>query len=121
MALLLDTHVLIWLYHDPARISRDARDAIDRNRSITVSVVSGWEYELKRQWHQEMVPFSELIAGSGFETQGLPFACHGYAHSLPSLHADPFDRMLVAYALVSGAVLVTSDHILHRYPVETLW
>ena len=121
MALLLDTHVLIWLYHDPARISRDARDAIDRNRSIAVSVASGWEYELKRQRHPQMVPFSELIAGSGFDPLDLPFECHRYAHSLPPLHSDPFDRMLMAHALVSGFVLVTSDQTLHRYPVEALW
>lgn len=123
MSLLLDTHVLIWLYHDPGKISSRVRDAVGQGGRIVVSVVSGWEYELKRLRRERsvMVSFSELIAGSGFETQGLPFECHAYAQSLPPVHADPFDRMLIAHALVSGAKLVTSDEAIHRYPVETLW
>ena len=57
----------------------------------------------------------------GAETVGFDFPLHAYAESLPLIHRDPFDRMLIAQALHHDMTLVTSDETIRRYPVRTLW
>jgi len=123
MGLLLDTHIILWLRSDPDRIPDHIHEEIRRTERVSISVVSAWEHELKRAKHPKELPFSflELIAGSGFQTLDFPFDCHLHAYSLPPIHRDPFDRMLVAHALSCGLVLVTADTVVSRYPVKTLW
>jgi len=51
----------------------------------------------------------------------LPFDIYRYSSSLPPIHSDPVDRMLVAQALRDDMVLVSRDGLIHRYPVRALW
>lgn len=122
MRLLLDTHVLVWLRRN-GPISLTARARLAEATHLFASVVSGWEYEIKRsKGHPDFSePFAELLNGSTIEP--LPLAMNvlpAYA-DLPSIHRDPFDRMLVAQAISDGLTLVTSDSQVRCYPVETLW
>ena len=123
MPLLLDTHVAIWLYSEPDRVSPSVRDQIGVERDVRISVISAWEFGQKRKKFPEMFPvsFEDIIAGSGFTKTDFPFSCHLYAEDLPPIHGDPFDRMLVAHALVTGAAIVTADRNIPQYPVATIW
>ena len=121
MRLLLDTHVLIWLYNEPAKVPVSVREQVAASGTIYVSAASAWEYENKRRRHSRMVPFLDVLAAVDFEPRDFPFDCHGHASALAPIHSDPFDRMLIAHAAVLGATLVTGDKTIRRYPVETLW
>lgn len=123
MKLLLDTHILIWLRLEPGKLPKRVETGILEADRIGASVVSGWEYGMKRRRRPAELPlsFEELLATLSVERLVLDLACHSYAESLPPIHADPFDRMLVAQALHGGWVLATGDATVRRYPVETVW
>lgn len=91
--------------------------------SFAASVVSGWEYGIMRARYRAPVPLSweQLIGEWPVERLGLDWQCHNYAETLPPIHSDPFDRMLIAQSLHHGFTLVTADERIRRYPVPTLW
>jgi len=121
--LLLDTHVLIWLGSAPDLVPTNVRQAVAVSDETFVSVVSAWEYGVKRlKFPNEFCePFEILVAGLGHVPLDLPFECHRYSESLPPIHRDPFDRMLIAQALHLDLTLVSADETIRRYPVPTLW
>lgn len=123
MKLLLDTHAVLWWLEDRANLSETARDAIADPANIAfVSAVSAWEIAIKRSLGKLDAPgnFVEAIELCGF--QSLPITLkHGLAtESLPSHHRDPFDRMLIAQAIVENATLVTRDPLIRQYGVATI-
>jgi PIN domain nuclease of toxin-antitoxin system len=120
--LLLDTHVLIWLANRPGQVPEAVRCGLAEAEEVFASVISAWEYGLKRQIYPADFPhsFGDLVRDMA-EPLDFAFACHVHAERLPPIHKDPFDRMLVAQALHHGLILVTQDDKLRRYPVETLW
>lgn len=125
MKLLLDTHVVIWLALERQRIPAAVVDALASAETILISIASAWEYEIKRKRMQGAgefdLPFATLIDGIPADPLGLDFNVHPYASALPAIHADPFDRMLIAQALHHDLTLVTCDEAIRRYPVPTLW
>ena len=128
MKLLLDTHAFFWWSIEPERIPDRVLEACeDGTNDIILSVVSILEMEIKThlgRMELEM-PLEELVRLHQTENdlQVLPLeAAHVYAlRGLPSLHRDPFDRLLVAQALVEGARIVSSDSVIADYPAEVLW
>lgn len=124
MPLLLDTHAFIWIARGGSQLSLRVAEAVSApNETVYVSVLTRWEIALKegRRNFSFGEDFDHAVARSGFEPLDLGFDVPALLQSLPALHGDPFDRMLVAQALSIGATLVTRDAMLRRYPVETLW
>jgi PIN domain nuclease of toxin-antitoxin system len=119
--LLLDTHVLIW-WDEGARLAAGARDAIRDAEQVYVSAVSGWEIAIKTALGR-LAPLrtvEDAIADSGFEELPVRLRhAHGLAR-LPLHHRDPFDRMLVAQAIVDGLTIVTRDAAFASYDAEVL-
>ena len=121
--LLLDTHALLWALESPNVLSLAAQEAVaDPRNEVLVSAASVWEISIKHALNKLRVP-PNLIASIG--TVGfreLPItAFHAeQAGSLPLLHTDPFDRMLVAQAQAEGLILVTRDANIPRYGIRTL-
>jgi PIN domain nuclease of toxin-antitoxin system len=126
--LLLDTHVLLWSVSDPDRIASAARAQIEDASNVRLlSAASAWEIATKhalgklplRESPQEFL----LHASADLVAEELTItARHAVlAASLPNHHRDPFDRLLVAQAMVEGATLVTADHLLPAYGVPLLW
>lgn len=118
MRLLLDTHVLIW-WDEGARLSPGAGAAIREADQVYVSAVTGWEVAIKTALGrlQTSRTVTEAILETGFEE--LPVRLR-HAQTLARLeahHRDPFDRMLVAQALVEGLTLVTRDRAFAAYQV----
>ena len=124
MRLLLDTHAVIWWMADAPELSDRARSAIaDRSNEVMVSIASLWEIVIKRALGKlefpEDVETTLTVEGFGLVSVGLG---HLRAlENLPALHRDPFDRMLVAQALVDGFVMVIGDPTVARYGAPILW
>jgi PIN domain nuclease of toxin-antitoxin system len=128
MTLLLDTHAFLWsLIVDP-RLSKTARDEIERtSNDVLVSAASFWEISIKYGQGKmplpdvpdRYLPAQRIIAGFDLLSIEEPEAC--LVHGLPPHHRDPFDRLLVAQANCYGLVIVTNDPLIQRYSVRTLW
>lgn len=124
MRLLLDTHALIWALEDNPQLSVRAREAIqDPGNEVLVSSVSAVEIAIKKSIGKLRAPpgLSEVIAEAGFTQVTLGFAEAATLETLPWHHNDPFDRLLVATALVSGVPIVTRDPEIARYQVQIVW
>src|SRR5205823_2494241 len=116
--LLLDTHVLIW-WDEGARMSRAAQSAIAQAEQVYVSAASGWEIAIKTALGR-LKPtrtVSDAIDESGFEELPVRLRHAAALVTLPPHHRDPFDRMLVAQALVDGLTIVTRDSAFRAYEV----
>jgi PIN domain nuclease of toxin-antitoxin system len=124
MTFLLDTHVLVWWADDDARLSQAVNEVLDDPvNELAVSVIAAWEF----QWLQmrrriaTTVPIDEIINELGLEKLPFDFSLHRFSASLPPIHGDPMDRMMIAQALRNDLVFVTSDQDIHKYPLKTLW
>ena len=123
MRCLLDTHVLLWWLGDDPALSKPARDAIaDGANEVFVSAATIWEIVIKVALNKLTVPadFSQVLAREPFEPLAITGE-HAFAVGrLPEHHRDPFDRMLIAQAMVEGMTLVSHDVALKRYGVPVL-
>jgi len=123
LKLLLDTHTMIWVFSAPDRLSAQARNAISAGENeVFVSVISPWEVAIKRSKKQFRAPddLGDAVEAHSFQLLPVLLRHTEAIDSLPGHHGDPFDRMLVAQAIVDGLTLVTSDRALRRYPAATL-
>jgi PIN domain nuclease of toxin-antitoxin system len=122
--LMLDTHALIWALEGSPRLSKAARKAIETSANeVLVSAASAWEIAIKKSMGRLSVPddLIEAVDEAGFVRRPLGFEAAQQLELLPNHHDDPFDRMLIAHALVEHCTLVTKDEQIARYPVTTLW
>ena len=123
MRILLDTHILLWWLDDDARLATTLRKAIlDGSNEILVSSITVAEIEIKKALGKLNVPreLLTLLDEAGFRTLPLSAAHAQQLRDLPPHHADPFDRMLVAQAIVEQVPLATADTRLSAYEVELI-
>jgi PIN domain nuclease of toxin-antitoxin system len=119
--LLLDTHVALWAITDHPRLSGSARELILAPRTVVwVSAVSVWEVAIKHGLGRGDMPVSGQAALHYFRQAGYRFLAVEPEHAaavenLPAHHQDPFDRLLVAQALVEPMRLMTHDATVARY------
>ena len=120
--ILADTHVLVWLTQRNRRLPASAHDAL-LDSAFAVSVVTAYEYsDLQMRGRlRDAPPFDVLSLGLDFTLLPLPLDVWRFAKSLPDIHRDPVDRMLVAHAIAIDATLATNDAKMRAYPVKTLW
>ncbi len=122
MKLLLDTHLVLWAAGDPQRLSKQARILIDNpDNELLFSAASLWEVAIKRGLGREDFKVDARLLRRGLLDNGyseLPIISdHVVAtESLPLIHKDPFDRILVAQATVEGVLLLTIDSLVSQYP-----
>mgnify|MGYP000963482381 CR=1 FL=1 len=128
MRLLLDTHALLWWLGDDHKLPRRAYDAIaDPANEILVSPVSAFEIATKSALGK--LPEADGVAADlrpwlssqGFGILPLDLAVATRAGFLPGPHRDPFDRLLIAQALVADLTLVSNERIFDVYGVRRLW
>ncbi|GMV88749.1 MAG: hypothetical protein AMXMBFR81_16800 [Chthonomonas sp.] len=124
---LLDTSCLVRAATGQFLPPSVERVLADRSNELFLSPVSIWELELKVQLGKLVVgiPVREavqrMIAVLGLQVVDLDMASAFRSATLPLLHRDPFDRMLICQAIEHGCTLVTSDTMMRSYPVRTLW
>jgi PIN domain nuclease of toxin-antitoxin system len=121
--LLLDTHTLLWWLSKDPTLGPEAADAIrDGSSLVAVSAASAWEISIKRAIGRLESPADLEVQLANHRFTPLPVTIpHAVrAGELPPLHADPFDRMLVAQAELEGLTVVTRDENIPRYGISTL-
>jgi PIN domain nuclease of toxin-antitoxin system len=121
--LLLDTHAVLWWQSEDRRLPKAARQAIATADIVWVSAASGWEVAIKTALGRLRLaePFAVTVAADDLTELPVTLAHAAQLEALPPLHSDPFDRLLVAQALVEGATLVSKDEPLGAYGVPMLW
>ncbi|MBA8899270.1 type II toxin-antitoxin system VapC family toxin [Phyllobacterium sp. P30BS-XVII] len=122
MKLLLDTHLLLWAAGSPEKLTPGARAAIENPlNELLFSSASLWEIAIKRGLDRVNFQIDARVLRRGLLDNGyqeLPITSeHAVSiESLPPIHKDPFDRILIAQATVEGITLLTADTIVARYP-----
>jgi PIN domain nuclease of toxin-antitoxin system len=122
MKLLLDTHVLLWAAGQPRRLSAVARELVrNPENELFFSAASLWEVVIKSTLDRNDFKVDARLLRRGLLDNGygeLPIHSeHVVAiDSLPAIHKDPFDRILIAQANVEGITLLTADPLVARYP-----
>ena len=126
--MLLDTHAFLWWLAGSDRLSEAARRAIgDDANTIFVSAASAWEITTKHrigklaQAEAVALDVTASIAGQGFEELTITVGDAERAGRLPGPHRDPFDRVLIAQALVRDLAVVSVDPVFDGYGVHRLW
>jgi PIN domain nuclease of toxin-antitoxin system len=121
MRLLLDTHLLLWAAGEPDRLSTVARKLIkDAANELMFSAASFWEIAIKRGLGRRDFQVDPRLLRRGLLDNRYSELLIGSDHAvaidgLPRLHKDPFDRILVAQAMVEGITLLTVDPLVAQY------
>lgn len=122
MKLLLDTHLLLWAAGEPEKLPPEAVAAIENpDNELLFSAASLWEVSIKRGLGRADFTVDPRLLRRGLIDNGyieLPISGeHAVAvDSLPAIHKDPFDRILVAQSIVEGITLLTADDLVAQYP-----
>ena len=121
--LLLDTHVLLWWLSDDPQLGESSRQTIINPRNqVYVSAASTWEISIKKSIGKLTAPddMDAIVESEGFEKLPITLFHGDQAGSLPELHKDPFDRMLIAQAQSEGLVIVTNDEKITQYNIRIM-
>lgn len=127
MRILLDSHVFVWVKCAPENLSDEARAAIiNPANDVFVSLASAWELWLKHSRNpvagiafvldRGAPAFADAVRESGIVLLEISLEHAATAAKLPPIHRDPFDRMLIAQAIVEKFTIVTADPAFKRYP-----
>jgi PIN domain nuclease of toxin-antitoxin system len=118
MRLLLDTHIFLWAVTGSPRLTASTRSLITEARVVHVSAVSIWEVAIKASLGKidaDAAALAAAIGPSGFTDLPVTAAHAAGVARLPPVHADPFDRLLIAQALAEPLRLLTADSLLAGY------
>ena len=120
MRLLLDTHIALWAVYKPERLSEKARQLLTgENVEVFVSAASIWEIAIKNNRYPGQLPtVAEACAdftAAGFQDLPIHKQVMPVLESLPNLHSDPFDRLLIATAFFEPMHLLTQDIKIAEY------
>ena len=127
MKYLLDTHTAIWALGNKTKLSETVKTIIDDvSISLCVSRISAWELAIKisigkLNFVGGSAFFLEKMRHNGVELLDIEGSHIEYLETMPFIHRDPFDRMLVAVAKAEGMIILTADENIHKYDVPSVW
>ena len=122
MDLILDTHLLLWAATAPARLPQGMAEVIeDEANTLHASVASLWEITIKAGLRRpgfilDPRVFRTQLAAAGYRELAITADHALVVATLPPLHKDPFDRILVGQSIAEGITLLTADPVVARYP-----
>ena len=121
--LLLDTHIFLWWRAAPSRLVPKVQNSIATADVVFISAATAWEAGIKASLGRLELPdtIEAGVLASGFEKLLITFSHAERAAGLPPHHRDPFDRMLVAQALLEGMTLVSNEKALDPLGATRLW
>lgn len=123
---LLDTHTLLWFLHGSPNIPQKVLNIISTEEWIYVSIVSFWEIAIKKSIGKLKVAYSIRKMEALCNEKDISLL-HITSHhldtldSLPDIHNDPFDRLLISQAMSENLSIITKDGVIPQYPVHTVW
>ncbi len=128
MKILVDTCTFLWIVSESPRLSKTATAVfLDRNNERYLSTASAWEIGIKHAAGRLPLPerpdifIPKIREASGIASLDIDEESALLAGRLPGPHSDPFDRMLVAQAIVHGMTILTPDQEIEQYAVRVLW
>ena len=126
MKYLLDTNALLFVFSAPSKLSVRARRIVRGELDLSVSVVSFWVIAIKQsigklQFNMTIPNLESLCIGRNIQILSLGSTAIERIKALPTIHGDPFDRLIVAQAQMEDMTIVTCDKIMPQYPVKTVW
>ena len=127
MRYLLDTHVAIWHLEDSPHLPSSTKRIIDGNVGrLCLCSVSLWEIAIKVNLGKLKLrfPFEEFlekVRNSDIKLLQIRDEYLKRLSDLPSIHKDPFDRLLIATALTENLTIITADENIHKYDVQWIW
>lgn len=124
---LIDSHIFFWAIDAPERLLASERTVLENpTEDISVSVATFWELSIKAAKGALLLSpgkppvgndyFARQARIAGFAILSIDPPEAEYVRRLPRIHGDPFDRLLIAQALLSGRTIMTRDAIFSRYP-----
>ncbi|MDQ3537490.1 MAG: type II toxin-antitoxin system VapC family toxin [Actinomycetota bacterium] len=127
MRVLLDTHVWLWLQASPQRLDAKARELVqDTRNELLLSAASAWEIAIKYALGRLALPepppsyVPDRMASSGVGGLAVEAGHALHVATLPALHRDPFDRLLVAQSQLESIPIMTADSAIARYDVAVV-
>jgi len=127
MKLLLDTHIFLWYISGDHHLPKSLKDIIqDSANEVYLSVVSLWESIVKYRLGKLPLPLSPgkylplQRERHDISSLSLDEAAIIHVSALPSLHRDPFDRMLICQAIEHDMTIVTMDAAIAQYPIKII-
>ena len=123
MRLLLDSHAAFWWLTAPEKLTPNARQAISNiENEVYVSAASLWELRLKANKGKIKFPggIEQALSSESIGELSVRWTHTLRLEQLPAIHADPFDRLLIAQAIEESLTLVTRDAQIRHYPVSIL-
>jgi PIN domain nuclease of toxin-antitoxin system len=123
MEILIDTHMLLWWLADDSRLSKKARALMaDPANMLTVSAATAWEIAIKQALGKMTMDgdLEKEVRELGFAMLPVTFPHAAETLTLPAIHRDPFDRMLVAQARIESLPLLTVDPHILQYPANVI-
>lgn len=128
MELLLDTHALIWFFSGETKLSDSARNLIeDINNIKYISVASAWEMAIKQSKGKLTLSIplddyiQEKIKLADFQLLNIKLSHLKVISQLPFYHNDPFDRLLIAQAMVENISIISQDSMFNSYTIHVIW
>ena len=127
MDLLLDTHTLIWFFNADEQLSINARNLVaNPTNNCFLSIASIWEMGIKISLNKlelrgNLAQVAQFMAENAIELLPITFGHVQQLTALPFHHRDPFDRIIIAQALIEQLVLVTKDAVFGQYRTATVW
>ena len=126
MKYILDTNALLFVFSAPSKLSVRARRIVRCELDLSVSVVSFWEIAIKQsigklQFNMTIPNLESLCIGRNIQILSLGSTAIERIKALPTIHGDPFDRLIIAQAQMEDMTIVTCDKIMPQYPVKTVW
>jgi PIN domain nuclease of toxin-antitoxin system len=127
MDYILDTHVLLWSIFESKKLSQSAQEIlVDRNSRMFISISSMWEIAIKSRIGKLPLPSGldgvfSIIEQRGYGILNVDKQHIQIYNTLPLLHRDPFDGIIVATALLENMTIVTVDDNIQKYDVPWAW
>ena len=126
MRYLLDTNVLIYMLSAPDEISPEAKRIVQTEEHLFASIASLWDIAIKQGLGKLNIGLNipgieEQCEIRGIQMLPLSSGAIERIKTLPDIHRDPFDRMLIAQAIEDSLTIVTRDRIIPQYQVPTIW
>jgi PIN domain nuclease of toxin-antitoxin system len=127
MKLLLDTHTFLWFTNESPQLSIDAKNLLESDVDLLLSIASLWEIAIKVSIGKLTLPdeydnfIPQQVSLNDIEILPIGMAHLAIVTNLPFHHRDPFDRLLIAQAIVEKVSIISADTVLDSYGIHRIW